>query len=116
MSGTLLGLQRRLTRVEQIFAGIAERNALTNCACVDETFINTADELEAEMDRACPVHGFRRLGTIDRIFYVKPDKTIVKDAKLERLLEIYEEQRARQSSGGATSRRDLNSNHEPEEC
>jgi hypothetical protein len=114
MPGTLLGLQRRLIRVEQIFAAIAERNALAKCACVDETFINTADELEAEMDRACPVHGFRSLGEIERIFYVKPDRTIVKDPKLERLLEIYEERRARQSSGRATSRRHLNS-HEAEE-
>jgi hypothetical protein len=62
MSGKLPGLQRRLSRVERALATNAKHAALADCICVDNVFLYDADEFELEMNRVCPVHGFRTPG------------------------------------------------------
>ena len=42
------------------------------------------------MNQTCTAHGFRRLGMIVRIAFVKPDGTRLESPKLDQLLEIYE--------------------------
>jgi len=99
MSGRLPGLQRRLARVERTFARIAEQAALVNCICVESIFSDDAEELELEMNRPCPVHGFRSLGEIDRIYLVNPDRSVVQDPKFDGLIKVYEERRSRHIAG-----------------
>jgi hypothetical protein len=99
MSGKLRGLQRRLAIAERTFARIAKQAALANCVCVDDFFPNNADDFEVEMNRVCPVHGFRSLGEIERIYFVNPDRSVVKDHKFDELIKIYEERRARYMAG-----------------
>jgi hypothetical protein len=84
-------------------ARIAEQTALANCICVDDIFVDNDDEFELEMNRPCPVHGFHSLGEIDRIVFIRPDRTEIEDPKLDGLIKIYEERRARHSA--AKSRR-----------
>ena len=98
MSGRLPELQRRLGRVDRTLARIAERAALANCICLDDMFVEDAEEFELEMNRPCPVHGFRSLGEICWIDFISPDRTEVEDPKLDGLIKIYEERRARHSA------------------
>lgn len=104
MSARLPGLQGRLAIAERTFARIAKQAALATCICVDAVFPDNADEFEREMNRVCPVHGFRSLGQIDRIFYVNPDRSVVKDPKFDELTKIYEVRRARHIAGKSRER------------
>jgi|SRR4051812_19038520 hypothetical protein len=95
MSARLPGLQRRLAKAERTLAGIVKQAALKNCTCVDDISPNTAEEFEMEMNRPCPIHGFRSLGKIYRMFFINPDGTEDEDPKFNELIKIYEERRAR---------------------
>ncbi len=66
MSGKLLGLRRRLARVERTLANIAKREEMADCICQEMTVVmpDQPEKFEAEMNRTCPVHGFRRLEAI----------------------------------------------------
>jgi hypothetical protein len=91
MSGKLSSLDRRLAKVEQRLTDRARRKKLANCICREGTQAAEAEEFEVEMNRTCPVHGFRRLGKITPLVYVNPDKTFTEDsAKLLKLIETYE--------------------------
>lgn len=95
MSGKLPGLRKRLARVERTLANIAKGEELANCICLDSRSLTVAwphqpEEFEAEMNRTCPVHGFRRLGMIVQVRSVHGDGTVEESAKLDQLLEIYE--------------------------
>jgi hypothetical protein len=92
MSGTLLGLRKRVMRVERILTEFAERQKRVNCNCRNWREFTFADpdkpeEFEAEMNRICPVHRFRRLGSIVEIKHIW--EGAAKSAKLEQLLKIY---------------------------
>jgi hypothetical protein len=87
-----------LGRVERTLARIAKQAALANCICVDNIFVDDAHEFELEMNRRCPVHGFRSLAEICWIDFISPDRTEVEDAKLDGLIKIYEERRAHHSA------------------
>ena len=65
MTRKLLSLSRQLAKVEREQADRARRKKLANCICGDPTIaVSTAPErFEAEMNRTCPVHGFRRSDT-----------------------------------------------------
>jgi hypothetical protein len=39
------------------------------------------------------------LGEIDRVYFVNPDRSVVKEPKFDALIEIYEERRARYIAG-----------------
>lgn len=92
MAGGLHGLRKRLANVEQGLATIAKQEGVSNCICSPATLAlpDQPEEFEAEMNRKCPVHGFRRLGTIMRVRFVEADGTIVESPKLDQLLETYE--------------------------
>jgi hypothetical protein len=92
MSGNMRGLQKRLARVEQTLANIAKREKMANCICRDCTLVlpHEPEKFEAEMNRTCPVHGFRRLGQIMQVVFIGPDGVAEESAKLDELLEIYE--------------------------
>jgi hypothetical protein len=105
----LSSLSRRLAKVEQKLADSARREKLVNCICGDTIIaVSTAPEqFEAEMNRTCPVHGFRRLEKIIPVIFGRVDASdepetdgpdtdeVDKDqaknqAKLLQLLETYE--------------------------
>jgi hypothetical protein len=109
MSGKLSSLGRRLAKVEQKLAERARREKLANCICGAAIIaVSTAPEqFEAEMNRTCPAHGFRRLGKIIPVIFGSVDAAdepetdgpdtdeVDKDqaknqAKLKQLLETYE--------------------------
>lgn len=69
VSGRLTGLRRRLEKAEKALAETAEQEKLANCICKvgaksRPTIVRSdqPEELEAEMNQKCPVHGFRDLG------------------------------------------------------
>jgi hypothetical protein len=69
VSGKLTGLRRRLEKAEKALEETAEQEKLANCICKvgakSRPMIVRSDqpeELEAEMNQKCPVHGFRDLG------------------------------------------------------
>lgn len=89
----LSSLSRRLAKVEQKLADSARREKLVNCICGDTIIaVSTAPEqFEAEMNRTCPVHGFRRFGKICAVMFGVTDGPETKEeAKLRQLLETYE--------------------------
>jgi hypothetical protein len=70
VSGKLAGLRRRLEKAEKALAETTQQENLANCTCKvgakSRPMIVRSDqpeELEAEMNQKCPVHGFRDLGT-----------------------------------------------------
>lgn len=109
MTRKLLSLSRQFAKVEQKLADRARREKLADCICCDTIIaVSTAPEkFEAEMNRTCPVHEFRRLGKIIAVIFgsVDPaeepemfgpgtdeiDKEQAKnEAKLYQLIETYE--------------------------
>jgi hypothetical protein len=67
-------------------ATIAKHAALANCICGDNVFAYYAAEFDLEMNRPCPVHGFRSLDEIDRIYFVSPDRSVVEEPKIDELI------------------------------
>jgi hypothetical protein len=93
MSGKLLGLQRRLAKVERELASRAGREEPRECNCRTETVADPdkPEEFEPEMNRTCPAHGFRRLGLLVEINYIgRRDQG---SAKLAHLLQTYKARR-----------------------
>src|SRR3989442_523478 len=89
MSGKLPSLRKRLAKVEQKLVDVATEQESAKCNCRDFTFADEhcPEEFEAEMNRTCPAHGFRRLGGIVHTSYVAEEE----NPKLRHLLEIYEQ-------------------------
>jgi len=87
MSGKISSLSRRLAKIERQLIDGARRAELANCICQELTVAdpNNPEKFEAEMNETCPVHGFRRLGTIYRIEHIGRQS-----AKLDQLLARYE--------------------------
>lgn len=105
MSTSLVRLQTRLRRIERIFTDLPKPEKPVNCNCRDLTAAHdeNPDEFESEMNRKCPVHGFRQLGSIIRVKYVERGRHVgigqvtTESAKLDHLLNTYW---ARRSSRG----------------
>jgi hypothetical protein len=101
MSGKYSSLSRQLAKVERKLANRARREKLANCIC-GGTIIALSmatEQFEAEMNRTCPVHGFRRFGHIDALIFECPDgdETLGppeyernEPVKLEQLVKTYE--------------------------
>jgi hypothetical protein len=109
MSGKYSSVSRRLAKFEQKLADRARREKLANCICGGTIIaVSVAPELfEGEMNRTCPVHGFRRFGELHIVNFGRVDPAeeaegcgprtdeIDKEqdnnlAKLNQLLEMYE--------------------------
>ena len=85
-----------MTKAEKVVAAEAKRERLANCICKVEgtptgmTVAWSPEMFEAEANRACPVHGFRRLGQLLIVSYIKRDKTYTEETlELHRLVEAY---------------------------
>jgi len=89
MSGKLLGLQRRLIKVERILTDFAKMREPVGCNCRESTVADEGnpDEFETEMNRRCPVHFFRRLGMIVHVQHI--GRASAESAKLDALLKTY---------------------------
>jgi hypothetical protein len=95
MSGKLPSLRKRLVKAEHMLAHLAKGESGAKCICQMVTVASPdrTEEFEAEMNRTCPVHGFRRLGMIVRVEFVGRERRVEENANLDQLLETY---RARQ--------------------
>lgn len=107
MAGKLPGLRRRLAKVENALAEAAEREKLADCICkvwgkspITWACSEQPEQFEAEMNRKCPVHGFRNLG------HILP--TIITDDPGERfrLHDLLDEYYARKSEYERAKRED----------
>ena len=57
-------LEGRLSKIEQELAQVEANERLNDCICDDKLVVVTAgmaEEFRAEMNRLCPVHGFREM-------------------------------------------------------
>jgi hypothetical protein len=89
-------LEKRLAKAEQELAQIQKEEELADCICPDNYLFVTAESVEefrAEMNRVCPVHGFRRLN-IFRIIVEEFDPDFsssaeVEDTEFQELLDEY---------------------------
>lgn len=92
-------LNSRLAKVEQELARIKEIDNQAECICKGGALISIGrgmlEEFKAEMNRPCPVHGFRELSFI-HFFSVEPARDlnsvprIIEDPEVNALLEEYE--------------------------
>jgi hypothetical protein len=116
--GKLPSLRKRLTKLEQTLAKKAKQKELEDCICKDGAvfMLGKEDEFEAEMNVACPVHGFRRLGQIVQIVTVAPEsypenekeEVRRKNARSNELMKEYETRLAaaeRHAAGGPGTHR-----------
>ena len=89
-------LEKRLAKVEQELAQVEADERFKNCTCGKGFVILSAggaERLRAEMDRLCPVHGFRELH-IMRIVSVRPAKDsspaeIIEEPRIDEALSEY---------------------------
>ncbi len=94
------GFEKRLVEVERRLRDVARREHLANCNCQQLTGAFNSEKFEEEMNRPCPAHGFRDLGTIMHTVVV-PTNGLVReiepeeDEKLGALIATYEARRAR---------------------
>jgi hypothetical protein len=91
-TGTLRSLRRRLAKVERELVDSARQEKLTNCICLANIIAVSTDpeQFEAEMNRPCPVHGFRRLGKIIAVNLRCTDGSEREEvARLGQLIETY---------------------------
>jgi hypothetical protein len=56
--------RKRLERLEEKYADLARQEELANCICQTRIVAYSTKIFEAEMNKTCPAHGFRRLGRI----------------------------------------------------
>src|ERR1700746_3469705 len=65
--------RKRLERLEQRLADLLREEALVNCICLKKLFVGSREKFLSEMNKTCPVHGFRRLGVITLV-YIGPER------------------------------------------
>jgi hypothetical protein len=88
-----MNLSKRLAKLEQTLANLNRRQRSVACICTKAILATSgqATEFETEMNRICPVHGFRRLGTICCYFFSTDDELERQDdAELKRLVDLYD--------------------------
>jgi hypothetical protein len=98
VSGRLSNLRTRLAKVERRLGDVARQEQLTNCNCkfIGATIAcNPPEHFEAEMNRPCPAHGFRDLGTIICYRVVHAGGRWEDTTRLKQLVATYEARRAR---------------------
>jgi hypothetical protein len=86
-------MRKRLAILERAAAEIAEEKRLADCNCRRDKrtrFYKELESFKSAMNTPCPVHGFRDLGHIKFIRFVKPDGSSDQDTpEFRRLKEIY---------------------------
>jgi hypothetical protein len=65
--------RKRLVSLEQRLADLLREEALVNCICLKRLFVGSKEKFLSEMNKTCPVHGFRRLGVITLV-YIGPER------------------------------------------
>jgi hypothetical protein len=85
--------RKRLERLEEKYADLARQEALANCICQTHTVAYSTKIFEAEMNKTCPAHGFRRLGQlmISRIVPTREDRADSVDERTVGLDELVKE-------------------------
>jgi hypothetical protein len=56
--------RKRLERLEQKLSDLIRQEELANCICLKLLFAYSREMFLSEMNKICPVHGFRRLKSI----------------------------------------------------
>jgi hypothetical protein len=90
MPAKLSSLHNRLAKLEQEWAERVKREELADCNCpamkssVGFLAPIFPEALEAELNKTCPVHGFRQLGRIVRMNFGNQEST-----KVLQLIEEY---------------------------
>lgn len=61
--------RKRVEKLEQKLADLIRQEALVNCICLERLFVDSREKERflSEMNKTCPVHGFRRLGKITMV-------------------------------------------------
>ena len=99
-----MSLRRRIAKAEKALANRKKQQELANCVCggVVTAIPGQAEEFEAEINRTCPAHGYRRIGHLIRVQWVDSERNLARtserkrerdrqdDADIDRLIEIYE--------------------------
>jgi len=62
--------RKRVEKLEHKLADLIRQEALVNCICLERLFVDSREKERflSEMNKTCPVHGFRRLGVITRVW------------------------------------------------
>jgi hypothetical protein len=105
-----------LAKLEREVAGRVKREELADCNCTEmksamPLFAMNPEVFQAEMDKTCPVHGFRRLGEIRAHTFVEPSEkcsgTLTeKSAELLQLIDKYEFRLAQHSQASVAAEKD----------
>ena len=90
-------LETRIAKIEQELAQVEADERLNNCICDNNLVIVSAGnvpEFRAEMDRLCPVHGFRELHImhivkVDTALDFSTPQEIIDEAEVEEALNEY---------------------------
>jgi hypothetical protein len=87
-------LRKRLDRLERTLIDFANEKQDDFCNCREMIVADPAhpDQFEAEMNRFCPVHGLRDLGSLIHVHHIVPADP-AKSAVLDRLVQEYESRR-----------------------
>ena len=86
-------LHRRLKEIEERLMEMGRKDDRSRCICQEMTVVLPWQNewFEKEINRSCPSHGVRSLGTIVCIRFVRPDRTSPENPEYDRLIKIYEE-------------------------
>jgi hypothetical protein len=107
MSAKLSSLRKRLDTLEQQWADRARLEELADCNCpgIKSPGLFLApifpEALKAELNKTCPVHGFRQLGRIVMMNFGNQEST-----KVLQLIEEYELRLAQHSQSSAEPKED----------
>jgi hypothetical protein len=113
MSEKLASFRRRLAKLEQECADRVRREELVDCNCPEIKSVVSflafgSKQFEAEMNKTCPVHGFRRLGSIVALNFVEPNGTETEDsAKLSQLIDTYQIRLAQHSQSSVSLKKKM---------
>jgi hypothetical protein len=83
--------RKRLERIEQKLSDLVNQEELVTCICRKHVFVGTRENFLSEMNKTCPVHGFRRFGLITFAWPRREDRRGNLDGPLPGLQEAIEE-------------------------
>lgn len=91
MTLSLPDLSKRAAKLERDVAERARRKELVNCVCREVVSALHPEELEAELNLPCSVHGIRRFGFIVTTGVIKPDVSLTEESlKMKQVVDAYE--------------------------
>jgi hypothetical protein len=74
--------RKRLDRLEQKLSDLIRQEELANCICVEYLSVATKEKFLIEMNKTCPVHGFRRFGLVT---FAAPEGVVDRTASTDEL-------------------------------